>query len=210
MSPCTRRSIAKGLTVLPILVGFATLDFALHSANGEEFSADRATIEKWMDAWSKTEKRPFNPLFLSRFADPIYFLTQPIIWRPDPGQEDAQPVTVPTGFVTDFASIPRAFWSLLKPDGNYAWAAVVHDYLYWTQTTSKDVADKTLLYAMEDFGIATISKQSIYQAVHLLGQGAWNENANLKVKGEKRILKRYPTDPRTTWDDWRKDPSNFE
>jgi len=196
--------------VVPIVVGFSALDFAFHPAAGEEFAADKVTVEKWMDAWSKTDKQPVNPLFVSRFADPIYFLTQPITWRPDPGQEDVQAVTVPTGFVTDFASIPRIFWSLLKPDGNYAWAAVVHDYLYWTQGTSKDVADKTLLYAMEDFGISTLTKQSIYQAVHLFGQGAWNENASLKAKGEKRIMKRYPTNPTTTWDEWRKDASNFQ
>ncbi len=205
-----RRSVLKSVGLFPIVAGSSALDCVFHSARCEEFAADKATIEKWMDAWSKTDKQPVNPLFLSRFADPIYFLTQPINWRPDPGQEDVQAVTVPTGFVTDFASIPRIFWSLVKPDGNYAWAAVVHDYLYWVQTTSKDVADKTMLYAMEDFGISALTKQSIYQAVHLFGQGAWNENASLKAKGEKRILKRYPTNPTTTWDTWRKDASNFQ
>ncbi|PTS86457.1 phage tail protein [Pseudomonas sp. HMWF032] len=38
-------------------------------------------------------------------------------------------VTVPYGFVTDGASIPRAFWPILSPWGEYAKAAVIHDYL---------------------------------------------------------------------------------
>ena len=39
-------------------------------------------------------------------------------------------VVVPAGFATDFASVPRAFWRLLPPFGEYMLAAVVHDYLY--------------------------------------------------------------------------------
>lgn len=39
-------------------------------------------------------------------------------------------IRVPAGFVTDFASIPRAFWVVLPPTGKYGKAAVVHDYLY--------------------------------------------------------------------------------
>src|SRR5437868_748210 len=41
-----------------------------------------------------------------------------------------QPIVVPAGFVTDFASIPRAFWSGMSPHGQYSRAAVLHDYLY--------------------------------------------------------------------------------
>lgn len=39
-------------------------------------------------------------------------------------------IRVPAGFVTDFASIPRAFWVVFPPTGKYGKAAVVHDYLY--------------------------------------------------------------------------------
>lgn len=38
-------------------------------------------------------------------------------------------VEVPAGFVTDGASVPRAFWALLPVWGRYSRAAVVHDYL---------------------------------------------------------------------------------
>lgn len=39
-------------------------------------------------------------------------------------------ISVPAGFVTDLATIPRIFWTLLPPDGKYAKAAIIHDYLY--------------------------------------------------------------------------------
>lgn len=41
----------------------------------------------------------------------------------------AQVLTIPDGFSTDLASVPRLFWSLLPPDGRYEDAAVLHDWL---------------------------------------------------------------------------------
>lgn len=38
-------------------------------------------------------------------------------------------VNVPVGYLTDGASVPRAFWSIIPPWGNYGQAAIVHDYL---------------------------------------------------------------------------------
>jgi hypothetical protein len=47
------------------------------------------------------------------------------------GNENSQEsVVVPKGFETDFASVPRVFWTIIPPDGKYTKAAVVHDYLY--------------------------------------------------------------------------------
>jgi Protein of unknown function (DUF1353) len=53
-------------------------------------------------------------------------------------------VTVPRGFETDFASIPRFLWQLLPQWGLYGWAAVVHDYLYSAQTMPRWRADRIL------------------------------------------------------------------
>ena len=41
----------------------------------------------------------------------------------------ATQITVPAGFVTDLASVPRLFWGLVSP-WDVAKAAVIHDYLY--------------------------------------------------------------------------------
>ena len=57
-------------------------------------------------------------------------------------------ITVPTGFVTDLASVPRAMWWLIAPF-DVARAAIVHDILYkgirqyrWKM---KDNEDKELI-----------------------------------------------------------------
>jgi hypothetical protein len=42
---------------------------------------------------------------------------------------DNKYVTVPKGFITDGASVPRIFWSIFPPWGVYGQAAIVHDYL---------------------------------------------------------------------------------
>ena len=42
-------------------------------------------------------------------------------------------ITVPAGFVTDLASIPRLVWSFYPPDGPWVKAAIIHDFLYDTQ-----------------------------------------------------------------------------
>jgi Protein of unknown function (DUF1353) len=44
--------------------------------------------------------------------------------------EDAQFVTVPPRFTTNFASVPRPFWFWIAPWGRHGRAAIVHDFLY--------------------------------------------------------------------------------
>lgn len=44
--------------------------------------------------------------------------------------DDSEFVTVPPGFKTDFASVPRPFWFWLAPWGRHGRAAIVHDFLY--------------------------------------------------------------------------------
>lgn len=53
-------------------------------------------------------------------------------------------IVVPAGFVTDFASTPRALWSVIPPSGRYQLAAVVHDFLYWDQGCTREQADAIL------------------------------------------------------------------
>jgi hypothetical protein len=163
-----------------------------------------------MDQWMKIERESTGILYVGRFADPIYFLLKPITWKPNPGQEAFQAVSVPVGFVTDFASIPRMFWSALRPDGKYTYPAIVHDFLYWTQTRPREEADTIFKFGMEDFDIETMTSTAIYYAVYRFGSNAWNENARLKAKGEKRILKRFPVDPTTTWEKWKKRSDVFK
>jgi hypothetical protein len=149
-------------------------------------------------------------LVLTRFADPIYIVTKTIGWAPTPAQRaNYKGVTVPVGFVTDFASIPRVFWSALRPDGEYGYAAIIHDFLYWEQPVSRETADDIFRFAMEDFNVDGLSLRGIHGAVRAGGESAWTGNARLKAAGEKRILKRFPEDPRVRWADWKKRPDVF-
>ena len=63
---------------------------------------------------------------------------------------NARRITVPAGFVTDFASIPRLLWRLLPPTGRYTRASVVHDLLYRTPgLCTRAQADAVLYEAMK-------------------------------------------------------------
>ena len=163
-----------------------------------------ATMEEWMDQWMMVPKAPGGVLHISRFKEPIYFLSRPIGWKPNPDQVGRQEaVEVPTGFVTDFASIPRVFWSVLRPDGEYTYPAIIHDFLYWTQQRPREAADEIFKFAMRDFDIGWGQIATIYNAVRLGGASAWDTNAKLRAQGEKRILATFPDDPRTTWQEWK-------
>lgn len=83
-------------------------------------------------------------------------------------------VTVPAGFVTDFASIPRMFWNILPPWGKYGKAAIVHDYLYQTGLYPKKRCDLIFLEAMELLGVNWFVRNTMYQAVNWFGFVAWN------------------------------------
>lgn len=205
--PINRRQLFARAAAIAAAMGFAPVSFHVHGCSGD----DAAPIEAWMDQWMSTTRLPVGALYVSRFKEPVYFLVKPIAWIPSgEGVGDSERVEVPVGFVTDFASIPRVFWSLLRPDGEYAYAAVVHDYLYWAQTRSREASDKVFMLVMADFGIDAATRRLIFGAVRAAGGVAWRQNAEWKERGEKRILKLFPEDPRTSWLEWKKRPEVFE
>jgi hypothetical protein len=116
---------------------------------------------------------------------------------------------VPAGFVNDFASIPSLFWTLLPRDGEYTYPAIVHDYLYWFQPQPKEAADDILRIGMEEFHIDSWKIFAIYEGVSRGGRSSWDKNAKLRQRGEGRVLKEWPDDPRISWEDWRKRPGVF-
>lgn len=104
-------------------------------------------------------------------------------------------ITVPTGFVTDLASVPRAMWWAIAPF-DVARAAIIHDLLYkcirqyrWKMKDKEDAdlikaakvaADKVFLLAMEDADpkIARWKIYSSWKAVDLFGNGSIVPNEN--------------------------------
>lgn len=182
----------------------------LFASTDEVCAPGHESKECWMNAVFNTLHATNSPLHLGRFLDPMYYLLDKIAWNPDPGIE-AAPVTVPAHFVTDLTSVPRLFWSELRPDGEYAFAAIVHDYLYWEQPAgiARSDADLVLKYIMEEFGVPRIKVGAIYAAVRSFGGGPWGANARLKAEGEKRILKRVPKSPKVRWSDWKQEEGVF-
>lgn len=165
-------------------------------------------MANWMARWMYS-KSLFGRLNLSRFVEPVYFLTQATEWRSSGQSAQYRDVRVPKGFVTDFASIPRVFWSALRPDGEYAHAAVVHDYLYWTQKRSREEADSIFKMAMEDLEVDPRTVFILYSAVRAHGESAWDNNARRKSVGERRVLIKFPEEANARWEEWRTKPGVF-
>jgi len=99
-------------------------------------------------------------------------------------------ITVPKGFVTDLASIPRLVSGVLPPDGPWTEAAVVHDCLYFTrgglqlwygrrcisraQPYSRAEADDILREAMADIGVGLVQRNIIWTGVRVGGGKGWS------------------------------------
>lgn len=116
-------------------------------------------------------------------------------------------IVVPKGFVTDFASIPQALWSVgLTPHGQYSRAAVIHDYLYWAQGCSRAQADRLLVIAMKESNVGSFDEWTIFQGVDKFGDGAWQSNAKERAAGLPRVIpEQYirPSDPNVRWPKYR-------
>ena len=87
-------------------------------------------------------------------------------------------IEIPAGFITDGASVPRIFWNVLSPFGDYFGAAIVHDFLYTPGNRWFDRAtvDRIFLAAMEDAGVPFIRRRVIYRAVRLGGWRSFRGN----------------------------------
>lgn len=201
--PGTRRDLLKKVSLLSAF----GIPSQVRAVPGEHLGPDAI---RWIED-ATSSKSLAAPLRLSRFVEPIYYLLEPgIIWTPNPDNGTKfSKVKVPTGFITDLASIPPAFFSILRPDDEYAQAAIVHDYLYWTQRTTRDYADEVFKIAMRDLEVNPLQIRSISLAVQAFGQSAWDNNRKLKRAGERRFLKNYPTEARTRYSAWRSESTNF-
>lgn len=96
---------------------------------------------------------------------------------------DQKFVTVPAGFLTDGASVPRIFWDLFPPWGVYGQAAILHDWLCTNRVLTKNgdsnelkltqqEVDLVLAAAMKALGTPWWKRTLIYRAVwlyHALG-----------------------------------------
>jgi hypothetical protein len=119
----------------------------------------------------------------------LWALHDPLVYRTG---ETLESITVPRGFPTDLASIPRIGWFILPVDGPWVKAAIIHDFLYTTAGTgrwgrwetrppalgrgvpyTRREADRIMLEAMENRGVGWLSRTIIYLALRIGGSKAW-------------------------------------
>jgi len=96
---------------------------------------------------------------------------QPLRYRYD---ELGIVITVPAGFVTDFASVPRGLWNIVPRWGRHGEAAVLHDYLYDIGVYTRKECDKIFLVAMKE--CRAKKARIIWAGVRMGGWLAWRNH----------------------------------
>jgi hypothetical protein len=108
-------------------------------------------------------------------------------------------IEVADGFDTDYASVPRIFWSIYPPDGSYTEAAIIHDALYFYQARSgiggplggpdhltlpitRAQADTVFLEAMAALGVPAVRRRILYSSVRAGGWLAWSRNTRWRAE----------------------------
>lgn len=113
-----------------------------------------------------------TPLIFQDLGNCRFQLTAPLVYDVSVKQR----IVVPAGFVTDLASIPRALYLTTPQIGNYDAPAVVHDFLYAQQITTRAEADGIFRQAMSDAGVGRYTRTKMWLAVRLFGGSIWERH----------------------------------
>jgi len=122
-----------------------------------------------------------------------WYLDRPLVYARKYGV-----IRVPSGFETDFASVPALFTNLFPRWDVYGPASVIHDWLYWNQQTDRKTADDIFLEAMACLGVPPWKRRTLHSAVRWFGIAAWDDNARIAGEGYSRI--RVPGAKSQPWD----------
>jgi len=86
----------------------------------------------------------------------------------------AQTFTVPAGFITNFASVPRIPIVYELAGDTASNAATVHDYLYSTHIVTRSVADAVLREASDVTAVPDWRRQLMWAGVRVFGWLYWS------------------------------------
>ena len=93
-------------------------------------------------------------------------------------------VTVPAGFRSDGASVPRFFWRFVFPPGDTRAmrAAFVHDWIYRThpENWTKEEADELFRELLIEDGMPERYARRAYWGVRLFGGDAWHQGGQVR------------------------------
>ena len=130
-----------------------------------------------------------HPAVLSPFGDGSQWIVwQDMNFSAQKNGDTVANIRVPRGFVTDLASTPRRFWALYPPFGKYLSAAILHDYLYWTQICDRNMADDIFYQTMKTSGVDQATQAIFLMVLKSQGELAWQENNAEKQKGLVRVI----------------------
>lgn len=162
---------------------------------------DRVCVERCRDSIVKSA--PPSPGVRPSGNNRAFILLEPMTYQI--GDTRAS-ITVSAGFVTDYASIPRRLWILFSPHDQYSRAAIVHDWLYWSQLCTRAQADNLFMIAMKESKVCAAKRAIVYSAVHMLGQSAWDDNGKQRRQGLPRIvpITRQDFPPNWSWEKYQK------
>lgn len=119
-----------------------------------------------MDANTSKKPRFLSPLEVERISDSSWRLLKPLVYdsalRPTV-------IFVPTGFTTDFASVPRLpiIYAWVGDKGHRA--AVIHDYLYGRAKNPRRVCDAIFREALALDEVGVFSRWAMWCGVRAFG-----------------------------------------
>ena len=95
-----------------------------------------------------------------------YEIVTPLIW-----QDELGVIIVPTGFIYDGASVPKALSSIVpRFGGRYDRATALHDYLYTAGILSRKDSDKLFYKALRSDKVRWVQAKIMYFAVRFFGK----------------------------------------
>lgn len=97
-------------------------------------------------------------------------LLQPLVYASDVLNNT---VTVPTGFITDFASVPRLPFVFMFTGDSAHMAATVHDWLYASHMTTRSQADAVFREAAIETGVPKWRAWVMWAGVRVGGASHW-------------------------------------
>lgn len=91
---------------------------------------------------------------------------------------DGEDFTIPAGFETDLASIPRWYWMVLAPQYSaFMEPSIVHDYFYrCANYKTRGFADDVFYYALLKKGVSRKTASQFYLAVRMFGAHSYTKS----------------------------------
>ena len=100
-------------------------------------------------------------------GDKVYRLKETLAYRTDVLRD--RNIIIAKGFESDGASVPRCFWFMFPPSGQYLGAAIVHDWLVENKICSSRDSAKIFNEAMKDLNVPSAIRRPMYWAVRVFG-----------------------------------------